>query len=269
MDITKACLVKPGSKVDLQDYDPGRTLGFKHKDEAAKHLEKNLERLFELQSVLSADKRYALLIILQAVDAGGKDGTISHVMRGVNPQGCQVTSFKAPTTEELAHDFLWRIHKAVPQRGMIGIFNRSHYEDVLVVRVHGMVPESVWSKRYAQINAFEESLAQNNVKILKFLLHISSKEQKERLEERIADPTKNWKISEDDFRERKHWKEYMRAYEDALSKCSTAAAPWFIIPANRKWVRNFAVSLIIVEALEAMKLKYPPPSIDLSKLKVK
>jgi PPK2 family polyphosphate:nucleotide phosphotransferase len=269
MDITKACLVKPGSKVDLQDYDPDRTLGFKHKDEAAKHLEKNLERLFELQSVLSADKRYALLIILQAVDAGGKDGTISHVMRGVNPQGCQVTSFKAPTTEELAHDFLWRIHKAVPQRGMIGIFNRSHYEDVLVVRVHGMVPESVWSKRYAQINAFEESLAQNNVKILKFFLHISSKEQKERLEERIADPTKNWKISEDDFRERKHWKEYMRAYEDALSKCSTAAAPWFIIPADRKWVRNFAVSLIVVEALEAMELKYPPPSMDLSKLKVK
>src|SRR5215469_11841461 len=254
MNKSKDYLVPSDKTIKLSDYDPDYTGRLRSKSHANEILAKHQQRLFELQELLYADASHALLVVLQGLDAGGKDGTIRHIFTGVNPQGCQVTSFKEPTPEELRHDFLWRIHRAVPGRGMIGIFNRSHYEDVLVVRVHGMVPESVWSKRYAQINAFEESLAQNNVRILKFFLHVSNKEQKKRLEERIADPTKNWKISEDDYRERRHWKEYTRAYEDALTKCSTAAAPWFIIPANRKWVRNFAVSLIVVEALEAMKL---------------
>ncbi len=252
----------------LADYDTADTLGFKDKEECAGPLKKNLRCMFDLQSMLMADRRYALLVILQAMDAGGKDGTIGHVMSGLNPQGCQVTAFKVPTDEERAHDFLWRVHKAVPPRGVIGIFNRSHYEDVLAVRVHRLAPEAVWSKRYDQINAFEQILARNSVKILKFYLHISKKEQKKRLEERISDPTKNWKISLADLKEREYWNDYVRAYEDALTKCSADGAPWYIIPADRKWVRNFAVSQIIVEALQDMDLKYPPPSLNLKKIKI-
>ena len=190
-------------------------------------------------------------------------------MSGLNPQGCRVTSFKAPSAAELAHDFLWRIHAAVPAKGEIGIFNRSHYEDVLVVRVHKLVGEETWSARYEQINRFEETLSRNHIRILKFFLHISKAEQRKRLEERLRDPAKNWKISLADVAERKRWGAYVEAYEEALSRCSTEEAPWFIIPANRKWFRNLAVSQIIVEALEEMDMKFPPPSFDVSKVRLR
>ncbi len=218
--------------------------------------------------MLYADRRYALLIVLQAVDAGGKDGTIRHVMSGVNPQGCVVTAFKEPTPEELSHDFLWRVHKAVPSRGDIGIFNRSHYEDVLIVRVHSLVPKVVWQKRYEQINDFEYMLTENNVTILKFYLHISRDEQRKRLEARLRDPTHNWKLSLSDLEERQHWDDYREAYEAALRKCSTDRAPWYVIPANKKWFRNQVVAELIVQALDRMKLKYPAPTVDISKVKL-
>ena len=265
MDIAKRCIVKPGSKVKLDDWDPGDNFGIGRDDEA---LAKNLERLTELQHLLYADKRHALLIVFQALDAGGKDGTIRHVMSGVNPQGCDVTAFKAPSSEELQHDFLWRIHKAVPRLGDIGIFNRSHYEDVLIVRVHQLAPKKVWSKRYRQINDFERILTDNNVTILKFFLHISKDEQKKRFEARLKDPTRNWKLSLPDFEERQHWDEYMRAYEVALRKCSTDLAPWYIIPANNKWFRNYAIAAIITQTLDGLKLKYPAPTIDVSKIQL-
>ena len=230
---------------------------------------KAIKKLDKLQYLLYADHKHALLMVFQGLDAAGKDGTIRHVMSGVNPQGCSVTSFKAPSPEEAAHDYLWRVHHAVPAFGDIGIFNRSHYEDVLIVRVHNLVPKEVWSERYEQINQFEEYLADNNVKILKFFLHISKEEQKKRFMERMDDPDKRWKISEADFNERKFWDDYTKAYEDALERCSTKVAPWFVIPANKKWFRDLAVSHIIVETLEEMKLKFPAPTIDLKKLKQK
>ena len=265
MDIAKRCLVKPGSKVKLSEWDPDDKFGMGRDDDALAH---NLERLTELQHLLYADQRHTLLIVLQALDAGGKDGTIRHVMSGVNPQGCDVTSFKVPSDRERQHDYLWRVHKAVPPLGNIGIFNRSHYEDVLVVRVHQLAPKKVWQRRYRQINEFERMLTENRVTMLKFFLHISKEEQKRRFESRIKDPTKNWKLSLPDFEERKHWDDYIRAYETALRKCSTDWAPWYIIPANDKWFRNYTVSQIVVGALEEMRLKYPPPSIDLSKIEL-
>ncbi len=209
-----------------------------------------------------AQGEHALLIVLQALDAGGKDGVIRHVMSGVNPQGCQVTSFKVPTEEELEHDYLWRIHKATPRRGYIGIFNRSHYEDVLVVRVHNLVPEDVWQQRYEQINHFERLLADSGTTILKFFLYISKDEQKERFEARLRDPRKNWKFSVKDVKERGYWDDYVRAYEDALGRCSTPWAPWYIVPANRKWYRNLVISQAIVETLEKLDMHYPPPLPD-------
>jgi len=258
--------VKPGAKVDLARHDPAYTAGYKKKGDARKDLAKNIERLRELQYLLYAENKQSLLIVLQAMDAGGKDGTIRHVMNGVNPQGCAVTPFKAPSAEELDHDFLWRIHKAAPRKGNFGIFNRSHYEDVLVVRVHNLAPRSVWKKRYAQINAFEKNLAQENVRVVKFYLHISKEEQKRRFQARLDDPTKHWKLSPADFAERKYWDDYMAAFEDALSKCSKPWAPWYVIPADRKWFRNLAVSQILVDTLEDMKMKFPPPAADISKI---
>ncbi len=260
--MTQPFLVPPGMQVTLTDYDPGFTGNYQSKAETKAELERNVKQLRELQGVLWAGSEHALLIILQAMDAGGKDGTIKHVMRGVNPQGCQVTSFKVPTKEELDHDFLWRIHRATPRRGYIGIFNRSHYEDVLVVRVHNLVPPEVWQQRYEQINCFEKLLVDTGTTILKFFLHISKEEQKERFEARLRDPRKNWKFSMKDVEERDHWDDYMRAYEDALSLCNKPWAPWYVIPANRKWYRNLAVSEIIVEALEKLDLRYPPPLPD-------
>jgi PPK2 family polyphosphate:nucleotide phosphotransferase len=263
MDLAKHCIVKPGSKVRLKDRDPDDTFGKKRNDQT---LLKTLDRLRRLQQVLYADRRNALLIVLQALDAGGKDGTIRHVMSGVNPQGCQVTSFKTPTSEELSRDFLWRVHKATPARGDIGIFNRSHYEDVLVVRVHKLVPKDIWHGRYRQINDFERILAENRVTILKFFLHISKDEQKRRLEARIQDPTRNWKFSLADIEERQHWDDYTKAYEEALEKCSTDRAPWYVIPSNNKWFRNYAIAEIIVATLDRMGLKYPRPTVDMSKV---
>ena len=209
----------------------------------------------------------ALLVVLQGIDAGGKDGTIRHVMTGLNPQGVQVTPFKVPEGEETRHDYLWRIHRAVPERGKIGIFNRSHYEDVLVVRVHSLVPKSEWSRRYDQINDFERMLAQNRVRIIKFLLYISKEEQAVRFRQRLDDKTKNWKFSPADIKEREYWDQYIAAYNDMLRKCSTADAPWYVIPANHKWFRNLAVSEIMRQTLESMDLKYPKPVADLSSIR--
>ena len=264
--MTQRFLVPAGEQFSLSDYDPGYTADYRRKGETKADLARNVKRLQELQEVLWAEGKHALLIVLQAMDAGGKDGTIKHVMRGVNPQGCHVTSFKVPTEEELDHDFLWRIHKAAPRRGYIGIFNRSHYEDVLVVRVHNLVPEDVWSKRYEQINHFEKLLAESGTTIIKFFLHISKEEQKERFEARLQDPAKNWKFSMGDVEERAHWDDYMRAFEDAFSKCSTPWAPWYIIPANHKWYRNLAVSQIIIDTLERLDMHFPPPLPDADKI---
>jgi PPK2 family polyphosphate:nucleotide phosphotransferase len=262
----QSLLVPAGSQVHLADYDPRDTGTYQKKEAAKAERERYVDRLQDLQEVLWAEGKHALLIVLQAMDAGGKDGTIKHVFRGVNPQGCQVTGFKVPTEEELDHDFLWRVHKAVPRRGQIGIFNRSHYEDVLVVRVANLVPEEIWQQRYEQINYFEKLLADTGVTILKFYLHISREEQKERFEARLNEPGKSWKFSKGDLRKRACWDEYMEAYEAALTRCNTPWAPWYIIPADRKWYRNLAVSQIIVEALEKLDMRYPPPLPDAAEI---
>ena len=259
--------MKPGSKVKLANHDAGATHGYS-KAKALVELQRHQARMFELQEVLYAERKHALLIVLQAIDAGGKDGTIRTVMRGVNPQGCSVTSFKAPNSEELGHDFLWRVHKAIPIKGQIGIFNRSHYEDVLIVRVHEMVPKSLWSLRYAHINDFERMLTDHGVKILKFFLHISKDEQARRFKARLADRDKLWKVNPIDFEERKKWDDYVEAFEDAMTKCSTKSAPWYIIPSNKKWFRNLAISRVIVETLEGLKLEYPEPDFDPTAIKI-
>ncbi|MGC1798145.1 MAG: polyphosphate kinase 2 family protein [Candidatus Acidiferrales bacterium] len=262
-NFAKELLLQPGKEVKLEKFDPDETLGWDKNHAMKASLDKALKKLDHLQYLFYADGKHALLIVLQGLDAAGKDGTVRHVMSGVNPQGCNVTAFKVPSPEEAAHDYLWRVHRAVPKYGEFGIFNRSHYEDVLIVRVHNLVPKSVWSERYAQINRFEEYLAANNVKILKFFLHISRKEQEKRFMERVDDPDKRWKISAADFNERKFWDDYTAAYEEALTRCNSKVAPWYVIPANKKWFRNLAVSHVIVETLEEMKLKFPAPAIDL------
>ena len=246
-------------KFQLRKHAPGDTFGISKADAEAS-AEKHVKRLEQLHELLYAEGKHALLIVLQGMDAAGKDGTIKHVMSGVNPQGCAVTSFKEPSKIDLAHDFLWRIHAAVPAKGAIGIFNRSHYEDVLIARVHRLVPKDVWRARYNQINSFEEMLSENGVRILKFFLHISKDEQEKRFEERLNDAQKNWKASAADFAERRHWEEYQKAYEDAIAKCSTKAAPWHVIPANHKWFRNFAVSEVVIQTLEGLRMKFPEVS---------
>ncbi len=259
--------VAPGSKVRLKDIDAGFTDQHESRKDAAEEIEQHRQKLLELQELLYADRRYSLLICLQAMDTGGKDGAINHILGAMNPQGCRVIGFRQPSVEELAHDFLWRIHQAAPAHGSVAIFNRSHYEDVLAVRVHNLVPRAVWSGRYDQINAFEQNLVENNTLILKFFLHISKQEQLSRFKERLDDPHKQWKISESDYQERKYWDDYMAAYEDALSRCSTPHAPWFIIPSNHKWYRNLAISRIVVEQLEQLDLKFPAPSVDLKRIR--
>lgn len=253
----------PGSKFRFKEFDPGWTGTFKSKGEARKQTKQNLERLNELQEMLYAQNKYALLIVLQGMDTAGKDGAIKHVMGAFNPQGVQVTSFKVPTEEEYAHDFLWRVHKATPRRRMVGIFNRSHYEDVLAARVLQIVPEGVWSRRYAHINDFERLLADNGVSIAKFYLHISREEQAERLRARQQTPSKQWKFSPGDLEQRKLWDDYIAAFEDALTKCNTKCAPWYVIPANRKWYRNLAISEILVQTMAKMDLRYPDPVPDI------
>jgi PPK2 family polyphosphate:nucleotide phosphotransferase len=250
-------------RISLNEIDPEETHGLS-KEDAAVALAKHLKRLSVLQYVLYAEGRRAVLAVLQGIDAAGKDGTIRRVMSGLNPQGVRVTPFKVPEGAEKRHDYLWRIHRAVPEYGQIGIFNRSHYEDVLVVRVHGLVPKSVWSKRYRQINEFERMLSENGVTIVKFLLYISKEEQAKRFQQRLDDQKKNWKFSLDDLKEREYWDAYIEAYDEVLEKCNTDYSPWYIIPANRKWFRNLAVAQILVETMEAMKLRFPKPAADLS-----
>jgi PPK2 family polyphosphate:nucleotide phosphotransferase len=269
MDFAKKLMVPPGKRVRLSHFDPDETFGYSKDAESKRLTEKAVARMDALQALLYAENKRALLIVLQGMDAAGKDGTIRQVMSGVNPQGCHVTSFKVPSHEEAEHDFLWRAHLAVPERGQMGIFNRSYYEDVLVVRVHQLVPDKIWKKRYSQINMFEELLAENNVNVLKFFLHISKEEQRKRFQERLDDPRHQWKASPSDFAERKFWDDYVAAYEETLSKNSTSTAPWYIIPADHKWFRNLAISRIIAQTMESFHMKYPKPSFDFSKYKVK
>ncbi len=259
--------VQPGSSVKLADIDPGfKDRHVSHKD-ALDEIEHHRRKLRRLQDLFRADGRRSLLICLQGMDTGGKDGTIHHILGAMDPQGCRVVPFRQPSAEELGHDFLWRVHKVTPARGDVTIFNRSHYEDVLVVRVHDLVSEAAWSRRYDEINAFERELADNDTHILKFYLHISKHEQLTRFEERLDDPTKQWKISESDYSERELWDDYMAAYEDVLSRCSTPHAPWFVIPSNHKWFRNLAIARIVVEYFAALDMKYPDPAVDIEHIR--
>lgn len=259
--------VEPGTKVRLDDYDPDdRRLAGGGKKAAEQSFKALNDRLEELQELLWAEGKHSLLIVLQAMDTGGKDGTIRHVFDRTNPQGVKVASFKKPTARELAHDYLWRIHRHTPGRGEIVIFNRSHYEDVLVVRVHGLVPESVWSKRYDQINDFEKRLADEGTTIVKFFLHISKDEQKRRLQARLDEPHKRWKFSKADLAERARWAEYMQAYEAVLWQTSTSRAPWYVVPADAKWYRNLVISQVLVDTLEGLDMRYPDPEHGLDDL---
>ena len=266
----KRFIVPPDGDVRLKDHDTAYTGDFKNRKDAKKKLNRDIERLAELQDVLYAHDRYALLLIFQAMDAAGKDSTIKHVMSGINPQGCQVFSFKAPSAEELDHNYLWRCMKRTPERGRIGIFNRSYYEEVLVTRVHPelldyqkLPPDArkhIWKERYAEINNYERYLVRNGTRVLKFFLHVSRDEQRRRFLRRIDRPEKNWKFSANDVKERQHWDEYMQAYEDMFNHTSTEHAPWHIIPADHKWFMRGAVAEIVVSALEGMDLHYPEVS---------
>ncbi len=255
------------SKVNPNDTGPFDDDG-EGKAEAKALLEKQKEKLVELQNVLYADGSQALLVVFQAMDAGGKDGCIRNVFSGMNPQGVRVASFKAPTAEELAHDFLWRIHQETPRKGMIGVFNRSHYEDVLIVRVKNLAPKKIWSERYDLINAFEKSLIDAGTKIIKIYLHIDKDEQKQRLQERLDNPEKNWKFNPGDLPERENWKAYMEAFKEVFERCWGSEAPWYVIPANNKWYRDVVVAQIILETMQGMKLTYPKADYDPSTVKI-
>lgn len=254
-------LVKPDSKVHLKSIDPADDGGL-DKATATVEFEQLKERLGELQNTLYAEARRSLLVVLQAMDTGGKDSLIRSVFTGFNPAGCVVHSFKAPTAEELAHDFLWRVHACAPRRGHVGVFNRSHYEDVLIVRVKSLVPDEVWRERYEHINRFERLLADEGTTVVKFFLHISKDYQKERLQKRLDDPAKHWKFEPGDLVERKRWDDYQKAYDDVLEKCSTDHAPWYIIPGEKRWYRDLLVAKILVKTLDKMDLKYPDPKFD-------
>lgn len=260
-------LVKPGDRVDLRKRDPADRSYFKgDKEESRTELLKINSRLEELQELLYAEHKHSILIVLQALDSGGKDGTIRHVFDGVNPQGVKVAGFKVPTAEELDHDYLWRVHKHTPAKGEIVIFNRSHYEDILVVRVHNLVSRSIWRRRFKHIRDFEHLLADEGTTILKFFLHIDKDEQKERFQARLDTPHKRWKFRLGDLEERKLWSDYMAAYEEAIAKTSTEWAPWYVIPSNRKWYRNLIISRIVVGALEGLKMSYPKTEEDLDNI---
>jgi PPK2 family polyphosphate:nucleotide phosphotransferase len=255
--LSDALRVKPGSRVRLERMDPGATFGHVKAMSTEATLEQMI-RLRDLQDRLWAEAKHSVLVVLQGIDAAGKDGTIAKVMEAFNPQGCPVSSFKVPSSEELAHDFLWRVHKRTPGKGEIGIFNRSHYEDVLVVRVHGLVPRRVWSKRYDQINDFERTLTEAGTTIVKFFLMIDRDEQRKRFQERVENPKKRWKFSLGDLEERKLWDDYQAAFDEALTRTSTPAAPWYVIPANRNWFRNLAVATILADTIASLKPSYPP-----------
>ena len=253
------CLVRPGTRAQLSRRDPGGTPGFKgDKADGRKDLEKLTAKLSELQELLYAGHQHSVLVVLQGLDSAGKDGTIRRVFEGVNPQGVRVVSFKAPSATELDHDFLWRIHSELPARGEMVLFNRSHYEDVLVPRVHGLISRREWERRYRTIREFERAVTEEGTTLLKFFLHLSRSEQKRRLQERLNDPTKHWKFREADVRERLRWNDYAQAYEEALTKTSTRWAPWYVVPSDRKWYRDWFVSRQIVRALERLRMRYPP-----------
>jgi PPK2 family polyphosphate:nucleotide phosphotransferase len=253
----------PKTEIRLDDLNSAYTGNLSGKKEAQKELAENTEALADLGYRLYAENRRALLVILQGMDTSGKDGTIRHAMKGFNPQSCRVTAFKTPTAEELDHDFLWRIHRKTPGRGEVGIFNRSHYEDVLIVRVHNLVPREEWRSRYERINAFEQLLRDDGIKIVKIFLHISKEEQRKRLQARLDDPKKRWKFRRADIDERRLWDDYVRAYDEALTRCNTPHAPWYIVPADKKWYRNLVVSRVLRHALEEMDPQIPPPEKDL------
>ena len=258
-----ALRVRPGSRVDLSAIDPAATHGFR-KEEATTELSRGLARLHDLQERIWAEHRHKVLVILQGIDAAGKGGTIEHVMGAMNPAGCPVTSFKAPTQPELDHDYLWRVHARTPGRGEIAVFDRSQYEDVLIVRVHDLVPKATWTRRYDQINDFERLLVEEGTTIVKFFLYIDRDEQAERFRARLAEPDKRWKFRLGDLDERKRWDDYIAAFEDAISRCSTEGASWYVVPANRKWFRNLAVADILADTLEALAPQYPEPTEDLT-----
>lgn len=264
MNYREAFRVEPGSRIRLADFDPRFSDSAEKKKHAHREMAKLQERMDALQFKLYAEQRRSLLICLQAPDAGGKDGVVRHVIGSMNPQGCRVVGFKQPSTVERAHDFLWRIEQETPKRGEIVVFNRSHYEDVLIVRVHNLVPPEIWSKRYAQINHFERRLVANDTHVLKFFLHISKEEQLSRFKDRLDDPARHWKISEADYSERKYWADYEQAYEAALGRCSTDAAPWFIIPSDHKWFRNLAIARIIVHTMENLRIEVPKPTVNIA-----
>src|SRR5881397_1921084 len=264
----KKLAVKPGSKVGLTDFDPSYHGKHESRKSALPEIEENRQKMDELQYRMYAENKHSLLIVLQGLDAAGKDGVVRHVLTGMNPEGCMAVNFKEPTPKELAHDFLWRVHPHVPAKGSVAIFNRSHYEDVLVARVHGLVPEKVWSKRYDQINDFERLITtENNTAILKFFLHISKEEQLARFKKRLDDPDRQWKISDSDYKEREYWGDYVKAFEDVLNKTSTEHAPWFIIPSNHKWFRDFAISQIIVRQMDDMNMQLPKSTVNLAEIR--
>jgi PPK2 family polyphosphate:nucleotide phosphotransferase len=258
-ELREALRVKPGQRIHVERIDPSNAHGYTRAT-ALTQTERHLATMADLQDKFWAESKRSILVVLQGIDAAGKDGTINKVMEAFNPQGCVVSSFKVPTPEELGHDFLWRIHKRTPGRGEIGIFNRSHYEDVLVVRVHDLVPKSVWSKRYEQINMFEKTLADAGTTIVKFFLSIDRDEQRARFQARYDDPTRRWKFSLGDLQERKLWDDYQAAFDEAIGKTSTPWAPWYVIPANKKWFRNLAVSSVLAETMTRMKPRYPEPA---------
>ena len=268
MDYRQEFIVTPGSHVRLSKIDPAYKGKNVSEKDAVPDMQKHLDKLRKLQLLLYAEKKHSLLIVLQALDAAGKDGTVNHVLSAMNPQGTTVTGFKRPTDADLNHDFLWRIHPHTPGKGEVAIFNRSYYEDVLVVRVHKLAPKEVWSERYELINDFEKLLRrENNTHIIKLFLHISREEQLERFKQRLDDPSRNWKISDGDYKEREYWDAYTEAFEDVFAETSTKHAPWYIIPSNHKWFRNLAVSQIVSATLEDLGMKMPPPQVDLAKIR--
>lgn len=267
MNYGKLFVVKPGSKVRLGKIDPGYRDRHSGREQVLSEIRRQVERMYQLQYLLYADAGQSLLIVLQGLDAAGKDGAIRHLFRGMSPQGVRVASFKQPTGEELSHDFLWRVHQRAPARGEIMVYNRSHYEDVLVVRVRKLVKRATWSRRYDLINDFEQLLVDNGTQILKFYLHISPDEQLARFKERLDDPARRWKISESDYTERALWPKYIAAYEEAIARTSTKWAPWYVIPANHKWFRDLAISGILADTMEDMGLKTPPPQVDLAEIR--
>jgi PPK2 family polyphosphate:nucleotide phosphotransferase len=264
----KKLIVKPGSNIRLKHFDPGYRGKHESHKSALPEIEENLQKMDQLQYLMYAEDKHSLLIVLQGLDAAGKDGVVRHVLTGMNPEGCVSTNFKQPTKEELAHDFLWRVHPHVPAKGSVAIFNRSHYEDVLVARVHELVPEKVWSKRYDQINEFERLITtENNTTILKFFLHISKGEQLARFKKRLDDSRRQWKISDTDYKEREYWDDYVKAFDDVLTRTSTEYAPWFIVPSNHKWFRDLAISQIIVGQMEEMDMQLPKPTVNLAEIR--